>query len=800
MRKLTISTAPRRTAKQWRREEVTWEDLCGRLSATRVTGETAAEYAAMSRDEQGAVKDVGGFVGGALRDGLRRAANVETRSMLTLDVDHAGSLPIFWEGFGLVYDCAACLYTTHKHAEASPRFRLIIPLLRDVDPAEYEAVARMVASDLGIEQFDDTTYQPSRLMYYPSTSRDAPFVFERQEGEALDPDAVLGRYADPSDVSEWPHSERDRSERRAEVAKAGDPLRKSGVVGAFCRAYTIGEAIASFLPEVYSPCDFDGGRYTYAQGSSSGGLVVYNDLYAYSHHESDPAGGRLCNAYDLVRLHRFGHMDEGAAEGTPVNKLPSYATMNDLATGDPRCKAQLFGDSAAAAAAEFGIESEAAQIAREVEAAGLEGLQYDRNGRMKGLIGNYMIILEHDPNLKGGFLLDEFRHTMEVTRAMPWRSAGDRSEWTDSDDAGLRAYIERGYATVDRGSLADALVNVYQAHRTHPVREYLRGLSWDGIERLDRLLVEYLGADDTPYVRGVTRKAFTAAVARVMQPGRKFDHVLTLVGREGIGKSTLLAKMGRKWFSDNFVSLQDKAAVEQVQGVWIMEISELAGLKKAEVESIKSYVSRTEDRIRMAYAKRVEAFPRQCVFFGTTNTHDFLRGADGNRRFWPVDVEGGGRLDVWRDLTAGEVDQLWAEAVHRYDAGEPLHLDGGAEAEARAVQEAHSETDARAGVVYGFLSKRLPLDWDKRGLQERRIWLADPLSTGIALRKRVSRMEIWVEALGGDPRYFGRREALEIADIMKRAAGWKASPNPVDTPIYGRQKCYYRDGLDLGAI
>lgn len=791
MRKLTISKASRRTTKFWKAEAVEWGDLCASLSHTARTAETAAEYAAMSRDEQGAIKDVGGFVGGTLREGLRRAANVEARSMLTLDVDHAGSLRVFWENFGLIYDCAACLYTTHKHAEASPRFRLIVPLSRDVNPAEYEAVARMVASDLGIEQFDDTTYQASRLMYWPSTSKDAPYGYERQEGPFLDPDAVMSRYGDPMNVQEWPRSERERDKPRHEAAKAGDPLVKAGVVGAFCRAYTIGEAIASFLPDVYAPCDFDGERYTYTQGSSSGGLVVYNDLWAYSHHESDPAGGRLCNSYDLVRLHRFGELDADVKPHTPVHRLPSYAAMNELATGDPRCKAQLFADASPEASADFTPE--------EGEDAGTDALEYDKSGHLKGTIGNYMLVLERDANLRGAFRTDEFRHTMGVVRDLPWRKKGDRGEWSDADDAGLRAYVEGRYHTLSRGDLSDALTNVYQAHACHPVRDYLGALEWDGVERLDRLLVDYLGADDTPYVRAATRKAFTAAVARVMRPGCKFDHVLTLVGREGIGKSTLLAKMGRGWFSDNFVSLQDKAAVEQVQGVWIMEISELAGLKKAEVESIKSYVSRTEDRIRMAYAKRVQAFPRQCVFFGTTNTHDFLRGADGNRRFWPVDVQGG-TLSVWRDLTAFEVDQLWAEAVHRYDTGEPLHMEGDVERAARASQETHAESDSRAGVVYEFLDRLLPEGWEKKSLQERRTFLEDPLLVGTVRRKRVSRMEIWVEALKGDPRYFGRKEALEIGDIMKRAAGWTASPNPVNTPIYGRQKCYYRSVYEEGAL
>ena len=196
---------------------------------------------------------------------------------------------------GLIYSCAAVLYSTHKHEPDAPRYRLIIPLDRPVMSDEYQAIARKIAGLLGIENFDPTTFQPERLMYWPSTSKDGEYMFQEQDGKFLCADTVLNSYRDWRDSSEWPVSAKVDKIIQRGMAKQGDPLEKNGIVGAFCRSYTISEVIDEYLPKIYESCTVDG-RFTYKEGSTAAGLVVYDDKYAYSHHGTDPISGKLCNA------------------------------------------------------------------------------------------------------------------------------------------------------------------------------------------------------------------------------------------------------------------------------------------------------------------------------------------------------------------------------------------------------------------------------------------------------------------------------------------------------------------------
>ncbi|MDR3540689.1 MAG: phage/plasmid primase, P4 family [Desulfosporosinus sp.] len=328
---LTIATGNSRKDKKWVPKEILWSELLSRVQTTQRTAETVAEYRKMSKDEQDARKDVGGFVGGKLKGGRRKKGFVEYRSVVALDGDYAKLN--MWSDILMFNGYACCIYSTHKHAPDAPRFRLLIPLMRRVTPDEYQAIARKIADDLGIEQFDDTTYSPERLMYWPSTSSDGEFIFEYQDGPWLNPDEVLARYEDWTDTSSWPVSSRQKEIVKKTVAKQADPTGKEGIVGAFCRTYSITEALETFLSDVYESCDIED-RYTYTGGSTSGGLVTYKDLYAYSHHATDPASSKLCNAFDLVRLHKFGELDKDAEDGTQTTKLPSFKAMMDFARND----------------------------------------------------------------------------------------------------------------------------------------------------------------------------------------------------------------------------------------------------------------------------------------------------------------------------------------------------------------------------------------------------------------------------------------------------------------------------------
>ena len=336
MNDLTVSTGRSRKDTNFVPRKVTWEQLCARLKAAEKTPETLAEYAAMTRDEKADTKDRGGFVGGHLEGGSRRSGSVTNRQLLCLDADW-GSMDL-WDTWQMLTGCAAVMHSTHSSTPEQLRLRLIVPLSRPVSAMEYEPIARRVAEWLNMEAFDDTTYEPNRLMFWPTIPKDAEYIFRRSDGPWLDPDEVLASYEDWHDMRSWPTSSRQQRAIKRMGEKQGNPLEKPGIIGAFNRAYSVTAAIERFLPEVYTPCGES--RWTYTQGSTVGGAVVYdNDTFLYSHHDTDPVSGRLCNAFDLVRLHLFGAEDEG--HGDDLSQAPSQQRMRELCSNDEAVRAEL---------------------------------------------------------------------------------------------------------------------------------------------------------------------------------------------------------------------------------------------------------------------------------------------------------------------------------------------------------------------------------------------------------------------------------------------------------------------------
>lgn len=779
-RALDIAQGISRKTKTWKNKPIQWSELLDRLSETTRTPETVAEYKAMGRNQQSEIKDVGGFVGGYCNNGSR--SDIRHRSVLCLDADFADAE--LWPDWGLLYGNAAAVYSTHKHTPDKPRLRLVVPLTRDVSPDEYQAIGRRVAATLGIDKFDDSSYQPQRMMYWPSTSRDGQYVFDYIDAPLLDPDTVLATYHNWQDVSSWPMSSRVTEVIKKTAAKQSDPLTKGGVVGAFCRAYyPIQEAIAAYVP-TYVPCD-EPGRYTYTEGSTAAGVVVYDDKYAYSHHATDPASSQLVNAWDLVRLHKFGLLDADIDPDTKASSRPSYKAMTELATEDDRVKAQIVSDRMAEAEADFNNPPEAAED-------WLKLLKITDKGVIAQTIDNVIIILSHDPRLADRLAYNEMSHSIEVRQSLPWRKVTCPAQWSDADDSALRHYLERYYGISTKDKIFDAVNVVAQQNQYHPVRDYLDSCTWDGVPRVDTLLIDYLGAEDSAYTRAVTRKTLTAAVARIYRPGCKFDYMLTLRGRQGIGKSTILAKLGGEWFSDTFSTMQGKEAYEQALGVWLVEVGELAGMRKAEAETIKLYISKQSDRFRPAYGRRTQEFPRQCIFIGTTNEAQFLRDTTGNRRFWVVDTPNDAERNLWEELTPETVRLIWAEAVEFYKAGEPLYLPRELEAVAREVQETYEEENPQAGIVSEYLDRLLPEGWYDMDLYSRRQWLETD-AVGTIERQKVSLIEIWAEAMTGNPDKFDRYAGKDIRDIMARLPEWRHRGN-LKTTIhpYGRQRYYTR--------
>lgn len=790
---IIIATGRSRSARSWKSQKMTWSALANKLAEPTVTNETAAEYARMSKAEQGQKKDVGGFVGGYIPNkGRRVRGSVKERYLITLDADNPGEdfiVDLDMELGGMEY----VLYSTHSHTADKPRYRVIIPVDRPMTPDEYQAVSRRIADNIGIEFFDPSTHQAERLMYWPSHPKDVEYVYQHSEGSLVSVDTYLSTYRDWRDTSLWPTSEKESQIRLDAAKKQGNPLEKKGLIGAFCRSYSITEAIHKFLPEVYEPTAVED-RYTYVAGSSVGGLVIYdNDTFAYSNHATDPISGKLVNAFDLVRIHLFG--DKDPADETSVTKLPSYKDMIDFVNEDGA--APILLDKERMADMEF-------EDITDDDEDFLSKLKRYKNGTPESDVFNCLVVLKHDPALKGKIRLDEFAHRLVVIDDLPWRDKDETPYWTDTDDACLRNYFATKYLIKGKGIIDDALQEVTQDNKFHPVREYLKGITWDGECRVDTLFIDYIGAEDTEYIRAVTRKWMCGAVARVMDPGVKFDTAIVLYGSQGLGKSLILERLGRKWFNNSLVDIKTKDALEQIQGSWIVELAELAPTYKNDNEIVKAFISRTYDRFRSPYGRRTEEYPRQCVFAGSTNNLMFLKDRTGNRRFWPITGDKDRKTKHSWELSKDDIDQIWAEAFVYWSEGEPLVLEGALEEEALRIQLSHTEGGELVGLIEEYLDMLLPEDWESKDIYDRREYIrnyGDDDYCGSVQRERVCALEIWCEVMEGDRKNLQNAKAREIIDILQSIKGWSPYSKSVGKmrfgKLYGVQRAFIRDASTL---
>lgn len=806
---LDIAIGQNRQDTSWRNKAVTWGDFLERIKNPKRTPETVREWNSMTKLAKGERKDVGGFVGGFLSEGRRKKGHVAFRSLVTLDIDY-GEAETWTAIKRTLPEAAMAIYTTHSHSESSPRYRLILPLLRTVRTDEYECVARWIAGKIGIDIFDDCTFEPERLMYWPSCSIDAPYIFDYQDGEAINPDMILDSFTDWHDTSSWPISSRVTEVVKRSIQKQGNPLEKPGIVGAFCRTYTISQAIAEFLPDVYEASERHPDRYTYIAGSAKEGFVIYDgDLYGYSNHGTDPIFGKEVNAFDLVRIHKFGLRDENCKEDTPINRRPSYLAMEEFARKDKATTRTINAEKLAAARDAFddeGVDGDIFSEPQEEDLSWMDALEHDKKSNYLSTLPNISLVIENARELKDAFVYDEFRQRVLVTRRLPWSREGENfpRSWGNADDDCLQVWISKDpWKMTGKDKILTAFSDVLNRKHVHPVREYLKGLpDWDGTERLDSILIDYLGAADTPLVRAMTRKALTAAVARIMRPGCKFDYMLTLIGPEGIGKSRLLSILAVKedFFSDSLITIEGKEAMEQLSGKWIIEVGELSNYKRSTVDSYKAFVSKQTDSFRPAFARKTEDFPRQCVFIATTNEDTPLKGDTGNRRFWVCDVGVNKATREISDIRGDLLDQIWAEARHRFNEGELLYLSEDLEREARLLQSEKNEMagDDRLGLIEDYIRTLIPNDWDGRTIESRRAFfeVKDNIDRcGDHRRDFVSAVEVLAECLG-EPigRQDTRYKTREINALLRRIKGLKDAGR-MYVSGYGRQRVFSTSGL-----
>ncbi len=778
-KKLTVSFGKSREEKRWKNKKLLWSDLLERLCETHRTAETVNDYHNFPKSKRDEIKDIGGFVGGNISGGRRKKGAITFRTLITLDIDYAKENFDVWGLFTLLYENAACIYSTHSHTVENPRLRIVIPLDREIDADEYQPISRRIAGHLDIEIFDNTTFQPERLMYWPSTPDDGDYVFMHQDGPILCADDILNSYYDWKDASQWPISEKSTEAIKRGAKKQGDPKEKPGIIGAFNRTFTITEAIENYLQEQYEETNLPD-RYTFKGGSTSGGLIVYDDIFAYSHHGTDPISEKLCSAFDLVRVHLFGQEDDQTEDKTPINKRPSFLSMRTLALKNKKVKRALVTERVNKMGEAFGeidTEQQEGETVDDNEQDELqattdwhEQLEVDEKGNIRSTIDNAVKVIENDQHLKGRIAIDEFRNNMVKVKRLKWDKA-NRYLFQDSDEANLRRYVEHKYGITGAGRIRDAIDIVANDNIFHPVRDYFNTLSWDGVERIDTLLVDYLGAEDDDYTRAVTRKWLTAGIARVMEPGCKFDYMLCLQGKQGAKKSTFFNLLGKGWYngSFNFGMIGKKDSVEQLQGSWIVEIGEMAGMSRMEHQAIKAFISNQKDEMRPAYGRFKMEYMRQCIFGGTFNEDEPFTDPTGGRRYWPVKVVKGKNFDKLGKI----IDQIWAEAMCLYMAGENLYLNEQLEEIANNIQDQFTEKDVRTGDLLRYLEMKVPEGWYELDTWERREYLNGPIKQEGTKRQKITIMEIWSELFGGSVKDITKRDSRAINDMMRDATNWE---------------------------
>lgn len=800
-RTITISTAGSRKSCQWISRRVSVSDFFAALAEPPRSSETLQEYDRLPKSEQADLKDSrGGFVGGEMKTGRRLSKNVLGRDLLSLDFDAivANGTDAFLNSvreLGIAY----CVHSTRKHRPSAPRLRVVVPTDRTMSPDEYEPCARRIASYIGLTSADPTTFEVSRLMYFPTCCSDGEYIYEaRADLPLLSVDDTLNSYQNWRDYRQWPQVPGAVASTKRGTAQA-DPTSKNGIIGAFCRAYSISRAMFELLPGTYEACDGDDSRFTYTGGSTTGGVVVYDDdQFAYSHHATDPCSGREVNAFDMTRLHKFGALDDEAAPATPTSKLPSFIEMRRFALTLPDVLRELDAASRAQAEVDF-----AQPPSSDYNAAWRSKLERGDSGKIKPTISNYALVLDNDPAFAGKIVMDVVSDRTYGIGPFPWGRrgevpSGERFVWTDADDSGLRQFFEtQNFERVSKERLTDAFTNVAAIHSFDPIQTYLKGLPlWDHVPRLDTLFIDALGAEDSIYTRAATRKVFIAAVARAMKPGVKFDCMTVLVGPQGLGKSTLLNRMSQGFFMDSISTFEGKDVADQLRGTWIVEIPEMHQYRKADVDQVKQLLSTTVDRFRPAYGRRVGEFPRRCVIFGTSNHADFLHDSTGNRRFWPIDC---GVHEVKPgmssfELTDAVIAQIWAEAKEYWNAGEPIFFDKELERLATEAQESHFEASPMEAEIREFLTEWIPVGWENLDIDTRRAYragCAHGVSKEKVPREIVCVREIQVELYGFSLKdaKADRRGVIDIGGVLSHL-GLKRSKGNIKRGPYRGQRYF----------
>lgn len=672
-----------------------WEELVKRLKNVEYAEHTLEEYSRMPKAQRIDVKDVGFFIGG-----MAEKRKVIYRQILSLDIDDCADDTLSnlreW-----LKDTTYIIHSTHSSTPENPRYRVVAPLSRIVQADEYGALMRILHSNFKLP-IDVATLDFNRIMFFPSVPKDAEYFFESKMGNSLDVDELL------QTVSDW----KNLSDVSVPKVKVQNPLKKGGLIGAFCSKIPIREAIETYLQDVWTK-ESDG-SYTLAGASTTSGGKIFEDLYLVSFHSTDKFLGRSHNAYDVIRLYKYG---EGKSGEAAMAQLCEELGIKPDGGKTHNVTLNLMEDE-------------------EARAILTERLEVDKNGNLKKSLKNAENILRYDPELAGVFGYDLFSD-MPVLRRIPyWRTeinvrtknedcnnVQNYEGMEDVDESYLRLHMEERYDFDARANLTDALNISAHKNSFHPIREYLEGLEWDGVKRLEKIFIDCFGVSESQYSKEVGMKFFVGAVRRVFIPAAKMDYIPVLVSDEGLGKSRFIRRMAKLWGSDTFYTFNgSKEAYEQLRGVWIMEIPELNGIQNRSTNSRKAFVTKGEDRYRSAYLKYTKTYKRQCVFIASSNDVVFLDDPlEDGRRWWGLMCNAAQiKINIHDDSFLDLVDAYWAEAVHYYRMGILPVLSEGAEVEAKIIRQVHKSENIEEGALIDYLNMPVPKNWGEMSVFERK--------------------------------------------------------------------------------
>lgn len=650
-KELEISVGRSRKETQWRTQRLRWSDFIKKLSSPARSPETLAEYKALPKAQQDELKDVGGYVGGTLKGGRRKSGSVESRCLLALDMDNIppGQTDEILKRVGAL-GCAYVIYSTRKHEGAAPRLRVIIPTERNLTAEEYEPAARKMAELIGIGFCDPTTFQPERFMYWPCVCAGAEYVFTYGDYGFIQAGWLLDQYNDWRNISEWPTVPGESKQIERSLKRQQDPTEKTDIVGAFCRVYDIPAAIGKFLPDIYEETDISG-RYTYTRGSTAGGAVLYDEgKFLYSHHATDPAGGRLCNSFDLVRVHMFGDLDGDAKPDTPIGKLPSSLEMRKFASLDEQVRHD---------------QTKTAFKGKEP----YPDVQYGNNGSVKVLptCDNLKILLRNEGvQVTYDIILREIQvqgKDREKIKRFSTPPNGYNNLLVHCADQFVRDGLR-----VSTSKIHEWLLKIADDNRVNAAARYLEvnHMLWGDITGEIDILFSCFTVDGNEVLyKALLTKWLCQCVAMAYNEKGLYgaDGILVLKGPHGIGKTTFFRKcctIGQVYFAEGVQIDGSKDRLIESTASWIGEIGELPRSLK-DIEYMKNFITTAADTYRSPYDKKHETHPRFTSFGATTNSDRFLK-EETERRFRVIEVK-----DINLDkLSKVSFEKVWSETYSLY--------------------------------------------------------------------------------------------------------------------------------------